>query len=228
MRVVTIDGPAGAGKSTVARMLAEQLGWRLLDTGAMYRAVTYAALKDHIQLNDPEALGDLADRVHVQFSAGHAFLEGEDVTSMIRSVDVTRASRYLADAPRVRSRLVIWQREYATQHNVIAEGRDQGTLVFPDALHKVFLTASLDECARRRHAEYQERGESISFESVCEDLRRRDEHDETRAIAPMKPANDARILDTTGLSLEEVVSTIECEVRSKLHTRHASSIAARS
>jgi cytidylate kinase len=212
MRVVTIDGPAGSGKSTVARLLADRLSWRLLDTGAMYRAVTLAALRAGTDLESDPALGELAARVTVRLPPGRVLLDGEDVSALVRGVEVTRASRFLADSPAVRRRLVEWQRAFAAEHDVVAEGRDQGTVVFPDALRKFFVTATLEERARRRHAEFVARGEAITAEEVLRDLADRDARDEARAIAPMKPAPDARVVDTTGLSLDEVVASIEHDV----------------
>jgi cytidylate kinase len=216
MRVVTIDGPAGAGKSTVSRRLAERLGWRLLDTGAMYRAVTLAAIRSAVDLGSDSALGDLAARVSVKLPPGRVLLDGEDVTALVRGVEVTRATGPVADSPNVRRRLVQWQREFAAEYDVVSEGRDQGTVVFPDALRKFFLTASLDERARRRHAEFAARGEPITTEAVRDDLRDRDARDASRSIAPMKPAADATLIDTTGLSLDEVVARIERDVRARL------------
>src|SRR5438445_3815550 len=156
--VVTIDGPAWAGKSTVARRLADRLGWRLLDTGAMYRAVTLAALRAGTDLASDSALTTLAARVAIRLPPGRVLLDGEDITAIVRGVEITRASRYLADSPGVRRQLVDWQREFAAEYDVVAEGRDQGTVVFPDAVRKFFLTASVEERARRRHAEYAAKG----------------------------------------------------------------------
>ena len=208
-RVVTIDGPAGAGKSTVSKRLADRLGWRLLDTGAMYRAVTLAALRGGVDLEDDRALGDLAARLSVQLPPGRVLLDGEDVTASIRGVEVTRATQYVADSPSVRRQLVAWQRAFAAENDVVTEGRDQGTIVFPDAFRKFFLTASLEERARRRHAEFVARGEPITLEAVLRGLQERDARDASRAIAPMRPADDALVIDTTGLSLDQVVARIE-------------------
>lgn len=213
MRVVTIDGPAGAGKSTVARRVADRLGWRLLDTGAMYRTVALAAVRSGVDLASDDALGALVETLTVDLPPGQVLLNGEDVSLVIRSVEVTRSTRFAADSPSVRRRLVEWQRRFArVEGEVVTEGRDQGTIVFPDAFRKFFLTASDEERARRRHAEFASRGEPIAFESVLADLKARDAHDAARAIAPMRAAEDALTVDTTGMDLDHVVARIESEI----------------
>lgn len=207
-RVVTIDGPAGAGKSTVARLLADRLGWRFLDTGAMYRVVTLAALRRNVDFQNAEALARLADDLEVDFPPGRTLLAGEDVSLAIREVAVTEASRFAADNPGVRSRLVAWQRAFAQSADTVTEGRDQGTIVFPDAHRKFFVTASEHERARRRHAELVARGATVELQTVLADQRARDARDAARSIAPMKPADDADVVDTTGLTIETVVENL--------------------
>ena len=218
MRVVTIDGPAGAGKSTVARRLADCLAWSLLDTGAMYRAVALAAIRAAIDVESDEEFARLVETLEVRLALGRVLLNGEDVSTQIRSVEVTRLTRYSADSPSVRRRLVSWQRGFAESAvEVITEGRDQGTIVFPDAFRKFFLTASDEERARRRHAEFAARGLESTYESVLADLRERDAQDSARSIAPMRPADDARIVDTTGIELDEVVANLEGEIRGSIN-----------
>ena len=204
--------PGDLGRGHLGAWLADRLGWRLLDTGAMYRAVTLAALRAGVDLESDRELGELAERVTVQLPPGRVLLDGEDISAIVRGVEITRASRHLADSPSVRRRLVTWQRDFAADSDVVAEGRDQGTLVFPDAFRKFFLTASTEERARRRHAEFAARGETVAPDVVLRDIRERDERDESRAIAPMKPADDARVIDSTGLDPDQVVALLEDDI----------------
>ena len=216
-KVVTIDGPAGAGKSSVARQLADRLGWKLLDTGAMYRAVTLAALRQSLDLASDQELGRLADQVVVEFSGQQILLDGEDITQAIRELPVTRATQYSANSPSVRRRLVQWQRDFANaQGAIVTEGRDQGTIVFSDAFCKFYLTASDEERARRRLDELLARGTEISFEVVLREMIERDTQDAARSIAPMKPATDARVIDSTGLDFGQVVNLLEADIRRSL------------
>lgn len=211
--MVTIDGPAGAGKSTAARGLAERLGYDFLDTGAMYRAVTLAALRAGIDLCNQEALHRLLEGLRLEVSAGRVVLNGEDVTRLIRSSEVTAASGPIANSPVVRECLAALQRQAAGGQNMVTEGRDQGTIVFPDAACKFFLIAAPVERARRRQREMQARGEPVTLEAILAAQEERDRRDAARDLAPMKPAPDAIILDTTGLTVDQVVDAMEARVR---------------
>lgn len=208
MRVATIDGPAGAGKSTAARLLAGRLGWRFLDTGAMYRAVTLAVLRDGINPADGPVVAALVERLTITLPPGRVELNGRDVTDEIRAAAINAAIGAVADNPEVRRVLARQQRAFAASQDTVTEGRDQGTLVFPDALRKFFLTASPEERARRRHAELRARGgPNVPSEAeILESIRRRDQQDEARAIAPLRPAADALLVDTTGRTIDDVVA----------------------
>jgi cytidylate kinase len=211
--IVTIDGPAAAGKSTAARALAQRLGFDFLDTGAMYRAVTLAAVRRGVPLDDEMALGQLAGVVTITLRGGSVLLDGEDVSAAIRNLDVTRASRHVADSPAVRTQMVALQRAVGRAGNIVTEGRDQGTVVFPDAACKFFLTADPTVRAARRQHELTERGQSVTLEQVLADQVERDRRDASRPIAPMVPAPDAIVVDSSTMTLDQVIAALEQHVR---------------
>ncbi len=213
--IVTIDGPAGAGKSSAARMLAHKLGFDFLDTGAMYRAVTWAALRARLDLTDSSSLEGLLETLNLQLCGAAVILNGEDITGPIRTPEVTAASAAIASSIVVRRRLVHWQRQLAQGRSIVCEGRDQGTVVFPDAGCKFFLVADPRERAARRHRELVARGEQIAFDELLSAQQARDRRDLERTIAPMVPAADAIHLDSTGLSINEVVERMETIVRER-------------
>jgi cytidylate kinase len=213
--IVTIDGPAGAGKSSAARELARRLGFRFLDTGAMYRAVTFAAKQRGLDLADPDRLAELVGEIRVELAGDRVLLDGQDVTKEIRTFNITTSIQHAADNPAVRAQLVLWQRAAADGSDVVTEGRDQGTVVFPDAQCKIFLTADEHERAERRFRDLIARGEAVSFDEVLNAQHHRDERDRTRAVGALIMADDAIEVSTSGLTPAEVVSRLEEIVRSK-------------
>ena len=214
--IVTIDGPAGAGKSSVARLLAKRLDFDFLDTGAMYRAVALAALRRELDLSSDELLGRLVDELRLEMHGDVVVLDGEDVSPLLRSPEVTAATGQVADRREVRVRLNEQQRKIAAGRDIVCEGRDQGTIVFPDAECKFFLHAEPRERARRRYEELASRGSPITFEEVLVQQEERDARDAARDIAPMEPAPDAIHFDSTPLTLHEVVDRMEEYVRRRM------------
>lgn len=210
---VAIDGPAGAGKSTVARAVAERIGCTYIDTGAMYRAVAHAAMRAGLAVGvDDEAIGRLAGELDFEFETcgglRRVLVNGEDVSEVIRTPEVGALSSPVSAIPMVREHLVAAQRRMAETVPVVMEGRDIGTVVFPDARVKIFLVASAEERARRRHAEMLTRGDATSYEEVLAAQRERDERDSSRALAPLRPADDAVEIDSDDMTIEEVVDAV--------------------
>lgn len=218
--VITIDGPAASGKSTIARLAAQRLGASFLDTGAMYRAVTLAAINARVDMSDQEQLLAVLKKSIFQFAAKEGkmlvLLDGVDVTDQIRSPEVTANARYIASASKVRGKLVEMQRQFAAkEERIVTEGRDQGTVAFPAAGIKFYLTAHLTERARRRQAELHAKGIGPSIEEIQASLEKRDRSDQNRTVGPLKIARDAVIIDTTNLSIEQVVKKILDFVKEK-------------
>jgi cytidylate kinase len=206
--IITLDGPAGAGKSSAARALAARLGWCYMDTGAMYRAVALAALERGIPLEDSDRVALLAGQIRIEFQDGRVVVDGRDVSTDIRTERITQATRPVADAPAVRAAMKLVQRRMADGLDLVTEGRDQGSVVFPQAELKIYLTASPEERARRRHREELDRGRDVSLDAVLASQSHRDDADRTRPVGALRPADDAVLLETDGLSAEEVVQRL--------------------
>ncbi len=206
--IITLDGPAGAGKSSAARALATRLGWCYMDTGAMYRAITLVALERGIPLEDGPRMATLAEEIAIEFCDGRVVVDGRDVSAEIRTERITVATRPVADAAPVREAMKRIQRRMAEGRDIVTEGRDQGSVVFPQAEVKVFVTASPEERARRRHREEIARGTGMTFDEVLRSQAARDDGDRTRAVGAMRAADDAVLLETDGMSCPEVVERL--------------------
>ncbi|EAR60805.1 (d)CMP kinase [Neptuniibacter caesariensis] len=218
--VITVDGPSGSGKGTICQLLARELDWGLLDSGALYRLVGLAARHHGVELDDKEALVVLAAHLDVQFIATEddtvqIVLEGEEVTDAIRTEAVGKDASIVAAIPEVRDALLERQRAFAEEPGLIADGRDMGTVVFPEAALKIYLDASADERAVRRYNQLINKGLGASLQAILEDIQARDDRDMNRAVAPLKPAADAVILDTTKMSIDEVLAAVMDEARHK-------------
>ncbi|WP_067585536.1 (d)CMP kinase [Endozoicomonas ascidiicola] len=218
--VVTIDGPSGSGKGTIAALLARELGWGLLDSGALYRLTALAALNHGVDFSDESSLEVLAGHLDVQFLPSERdglviVLEGEQVGASLRTEDVGAMASKVAALPGVRRALLQRQRDFAEAPGLVADGRDMGTVVFPDAVLKVFLTASAEERAKRRLEQLQQKGIDASFDRLLDDITARDERDSQRTVAPLKPADDAIVLDSTRMSIHEVFNEVLKQMRLK-------------
>ena len=211
--VIAIDGPGGSGKGTIALHLARQLGWHLLDSGALYRLVAVAALDRGVGSDDEDGLARVAGELDARFEAGRdgveVVLDGVSVTDRLRAHETSEMASRVASVPAVRSALVARQRGFRQPPGLIADGRDMGTVIFPDAELKIFLTASAEARALRRYKQLKEKGESVNLSRLSGDIAKRDERDRTRAVAPLKPADDAHVIDSTEMSIEEVLSAIQ-------------------
>lgn len=219
--VLTIDGPSGSGKGTIARQVAAILGWHLLDSGALYRLTALAAGLDGIALTDTAAISAIAEGLEVEFGSGpdgeeQVRLRGVDVTRTLRSESTGELASQVAQYGEVRKALINLQKSFRTAPGLVADGRDMGTVIFPDARVKVFLTASAEERARRRHKQLKEKGISANLARLSLDISERDRRDATRAVAPLRPARDAVEIDTTGMSIDEVVARVVELVHSRL------------
>lgn len=218
--VITVDGASGTGKGTVSQLLAQRLGWKFLDSGALYRVLALAAQKHRVALGNEEALEVLAEHLDVQFiaqanKASEVILEGENVTETIRTEKMGNAASIIAALPAVRAALLSRQRAFRETPGLVADGRDMGTVVFPDAELKIFLTASPEERARRRYNQLKQQGISVNLGDLIKELRERDRRDQERIVAPLKPAEDAIRIDTDYLSIEQVVERIVNEIQRK-------------
>lgn len=210
--IVTIDGPAGAGKSTVARKVADLLGWMYLDTGAMYRAVTWKAIQENVDLTDSDILADLAAKSSFEMIASDdgykILLDGQDVSLPIRSTDVTNKTFHIAGSTSVREVLVGWQRQIGTHQDIVVEGRDIGSVVFPEAQFKFYLDAIPEERARRRWLELKAQGQDSDLELLTCQIQERDERDRARPVSPLILPHDAHVIDSSYLSCDQVVEHI--------------------
>ena len=206
--VIAIDGPSASGKGTVAERVARELGWHYLDSGALYRLAAVAAQRAGVSLDDETAVADVAAAMAIEFRDGRVWLRAEDVTEALRAEATSTAASRVAANPRLRTTLLARQRAFQRPPGLVADGRDMGSVVFPEARLKVFLTAALPIRAERRHKQLMEKGMYAKMPDVVEDLRRRDERDATRPVAPLKHYSDALFLDTTGMTADAAVATI--------------------
>ncbi|CAM4394891.1 (d)CMP kinase [Vibrio astriarenae] len=218
--IVTVDGPSGAGKGTLCMLIADKLGYKLLDSGAIYRVLALAAIHHGVDLTSEEALVPIATHLDVQFIAEgdlvKVILEGENVSGELRKEETGMAASKVAALPRVREALLRRQRAFAQEPGLVADGRDMGTVVFPDAPVKIFLDASAEERAQRRMKQLQLKGLDVRFDDLLSEIQERDDRDRNRAVAPLRPAEDALVLDSTSMSIDQVVEQAMNYIESKL------------
>ncbi|MFT4591743.1 MAG: cytidylate kinase [Gammaproteobacteria bacterium] len=210
--VIAIDGPGGAGKGTIAKAVARQLGWHLLDSGALYRLVALTAIRRGVAWEDAQGLAALARNLDVRFdfdaAEGGILMSNEDVSQLIRQAECSLGASFVAALPAVRGALIQRQRDFQAAPGLVADGRDMGSVVFPGAALKIFLTATIEERALRRYKQLKDKGMDANLRDLSSELEERDRRDSEREIAPLKPGPDSRLLDTTGLSISDVVQTV--------------------
>jgi cytidylate kinase len=217
--VLTIDGPSGSGKGTISRLVAERLGWRLLDSGALYRAVGYVAGMEGLDLSDAEAITRCAESTKIRFltpadgAETRVVVNGHDATDELRTETAGAAASAIAAIPSVRQALVELQHGFRKAPGLVADGRDMGTVIFPDAAYKVFLTASAAERAKRRYKQLKDKGLSVTLAGLLREIEARDERDASRAVAPLRPAKGAVLVDSTGMPIDDVVAKVFAVVR---------------
>lgn len=215
-KILTIDGPSGSGKGTISRMLASHLGWHMLDSGALYRVLALQVLRDGCALNDVSRIARLAGVLPVEFIDAKIYLAGVEVTHDIRAESCSSVASRIAVLPAVRDALLALQRDFAQPSGLVADGRDMGTVVFPEAFIKIYLDASVEERAKRRFLQLKDNGYNVNLQDLVADIIQRDVRDKTRAVAPLKPALDAIIIESTSMSIDAVFQSINDIVQQRL------------
>lgn len=221
--VVAIDGPSGSGKGTISAMVASELGWHYLDSGAIYRVLGYLAYTNDVAFDDEPGLVSLAKDLDMSFVDGNVLLNGEVVGDVIRTEEAGKRASMVSPIPAVRETLLVWQRSQARMPGLVADGRDMGTVVFPTANCKIFLTASARARAERRFKQLRDKGFNVNIAQLFDEITERDGRDANRKVSPLKPADDAIVLDTTNLPIKDVVSRVMTEVKPRLYGKSSGS-----